>query len=355
MALIIITGSTNQQMNGLVFISPFYLSLLLSLASCVLIIVFKLLARRTKSKSKSKTPNLNLPPSPPKLPIIGNLHQLGTLPHRSFRDLSRKYGDMMLLQLGQRETPALVVSSGEVAMEILKTHDLAFSNRPQNTPAKILLYGCTDVGFGLYGENWRQKRKICVLQLLSVKSVQSFRNIREEEVAELVNKLREASCSSGACHVNLSEMLVSTSNSIVCKCSLGLKFPGDSDSRVKALARDVMIHLAAFTVRDYFPLFGWVDVLSGKIREIKSTFRELDALFDRVIAEHLGAVKMENDHDHNSKKKDFVDILLQLQKDSMLGFELTETDIKALLLVSFLSLINLSLSLCLINTIHKHS
>ncbi|XP_072088024.1 phenylacetaldehyde oxime monooxygenase CYP71AN24 [Arachis hypogaea] len=75
-----------------------------------------------------------LPPSPPKLPIIGNLHQLGTLPHQSLKALSDKYGPILLLQLGQ--TKALVVSSADIVEEIVKTHDVAFSNRANTKAAK---------------------------------------------------------------------------------------------------------------------------------------------------------------------------------------------------------------------------
>ncbi|CAI8609835.1 unnamed protein product [Vicia faba] len=299
--------------------SPFCLPLFFLIS----VLIFKFAFRKFKPKT-----NLNQLPSPPKLPFIGNLHQLGTLPHRSLRDLSLKYGNMMLLQLGQKQTPALVVSSADVAMEIMKNHDIVFSNRPQNIAPKILLYGCTDVGFGTYGEKWRQKRKICALELLSMKSVKSFQAIREEEVEEMVSELREAA-SNNAC-VNLSEMLVSTTNNIICKSALGRKCEGEGN--VKELARKVMIHLTTFVVGDYFPSLGWIDLLSGKIGEFKDTFRALDNLFDQVIEERLALKKIEN---AQFKKKGFVDILLQLQEDGMLGFELSNNDIKGILMDMF--------------------
>ena len=86
----------------------------------------------------------------------------------------------MLLQLGQILT--FVASSIEMAEEIKKNHDLVFSSWQSQTGAKRLFYGFTDVAFAPYGEYWRQMRKICVLELLSVKQVNSFRSIMEEEV-----------------------------------------------------------------------------------------------------------------------------------------------------------------------------
>ncbi|RYQ88491.1 hypothetical protein Ahy_B09g095653 isoform A [Arachis hypogaea] len=258
---------------------------------------------------------MNLPPSPPKLPFIRNLLQLGTLPHLSLLNLSKTYGDIMMLQLGQRPNPTLVVSSAELAKEIAKNYDLVFSNRPQNTATKILLYGATDVGFGLYGDDWRQKRKICVLQLLSTRRVQSFRAIREEEVEEMVRVLVRASSNEEA--VNLGEMVVSSSNNIVCKCALGRKY--GEEGGIQDLARRVMIYLTAFTVGDYFPALGWVDVVSGKIGRYRETFRTLDGF---------------------NNKKDLVDVLLGIQEDAAMvdgEYKLTNNDIKSLLMDMFVA------------------
>ncbi|RDY00012.1 Cytochrome P450 71A1, partial [Mucuna pruriens] len=285
------------------------------------IVVFKL------ARAKMK-PSLNLPPSPRKLPIIGNLHQVGTLPYRSFRALSQKHGSLMLLQLGQ--IPTLVVSSADVVREIMKTNDVTFSNRPQIAAANNLLYGCNSIGFTSYGESWKQKRKICVLELLSPKRVQSFSLVREEEVAEMLNKIREASLSDSS-SVNLSELLSETANNIISKCALGHKCSTDDCYiRINELARRVMIQLGIVTVGDRFPLLGWVDFLTGQIQEFKATFGALDALFDKVIAEHREA-------DHCSTEKDFVDILIQLQEDGMPDSQLTNDDIKSLLLDMFVA------------------
>ncbi|PHU23168.1 Cytochrome 71A4 [Capsicum chinense] len=74
-----------------------------------------------------------LPPSPRRIPIIGNLHQLGSFPHRSLHKLSKKYGPFMLLHLGSK--PVVVASSAKAARHIMKTHDVEWSNIPKSKMA----------------------------------------------------------------------------------------------------------------------------------------------------------------------------------------------------------------------------
>jgi hypothetical protein len=236
----------------------------------------------------------------------------------------------MFMYLGN--APTLVVSSTDITREMMKTHDVIFSNRPKNTAANILLYGSKDVAFSPYGEYWRQARKICVLKLLSLKSVQSFQYVKEEEVEGLINKIRDM-CRKGA-SVNLSEMLIATTNNIVSRCILGQKFgeeeEEDGTSRFGRLSRRVMLLLGLFCFGDFFPFLGWIDVLIGFISSLKTTFRELDTFFDQVIEEH----KTKRCDVDQPNRLDYVDILLRLQKKGLLDFDFTKDNLKAILMVS---------------------
>ncbi|WOG85180.1 hypothetical protein DCAR_0104368 [Daucus carota subsp. sativus] len=243
------------------------------------------------------------PPSPPRLPIIGNLHQIGPYPHVSLRALAKKYGPLMLLKFGS--VPVLVVSSADAAREILRTYDLVFSDRPiSNVSNKIFYYG-RNVGFSRYSEYWRQVKSICVTQLLSTKRVHSFHNAREEEVALFLQKIRGSHSKT----VNLSEMISQLTNNILFRVVLG----GKSDSPHKwnysyrIVVKKILDMLAySHSMGDFFPYLVWFDWLSGLNGKVEKAAYEVDAFLESVVRDHHAAT------DDGCANKDFVSILLDI-------------------------------------------
>ncbi|KAL6903629.1 hypothetical protein ACP4OV_004442 [Aristida adscensionis] len=69
----------------------------------------------------------NLPPGRRPLPLVGNLFDLGALPHRSLAALAARHGPLMTLRLGA--VTAVVASSADAARRVLQLHDAAFSSR----------------------------------------------------------------------------------------------------------------------------------------------------------------------------------------------------------------------------------
>ncbi|XWS22726.1 hypothetical protein CRYUN_Cryun29cG0061000 [Craigia yunnanensis] len=281
------------------------------------------------------------PPSPPKLPILGNLHQLGTLPHASLRNLSNKYDPVMLLRLGRLST--VVISSAEAARMVLKNHDLDCCSRPSLVGIGRLSYNCLDISFSPYGDYWRQLRKVCVVELFNSNRVQSYRFIREEEVASLINSISQSySILSpfGNNPVDLTEKLFCFAASIICRMAFGkLSFQesgfNNSNDRIEEMVREAMIVFGSFSASEYFPYVGWIiDRLTGLHGRIERIFHKLDGFFEQVIDEHLNPEPIRNgDHE------DIVDVLLRIQSDGVKFGEalLTKDSIKAVIMDLFLA------------------
>jgi cytochrome P450 len=148
-----------------------------------------LLLARSATTAKATTPHekllAKLPSPPSRLPIIGHLHLVGSLPHVSLRDLATRHGrsGLMLLRLGA--VPTVVVSSPRAAQAVLRTNDHVFASRPRSVVTDILFYGSSDIAFSPYGEHWRNIRKIVTTQLLTVKKVRAYRFVREHEVTSI--------------------------------------------------------------------------------------------------------------------------------------------------------------------------
>lgn len=109
----------------------------------------------------------NLPPGPKGWPVIGNLLDLGLYPHQSLQKLADKYGPVMFMSLGS--VPTLVVSSKELAREILKHQDQDFSFRPKSTMGELVMYKSSDMVFSPVGEYWRYLRKISANEVFHTK------------------------------------------------------------------------------------------------------------------------------------------------------------------------------------------
>ncbi|XP_057977211.1 cytochrome P450 71A1-like [Malania oleifera] len=262
------------------------------------------------------------PPGPPGLPLIGNLHQLTTsAPHIRLHRLSAKYGPLMSLTLGS--VPAVVISSARVAKEVLKTHDVAVSGRPSMLGQQKLSYSGRDLAFTPHGDYWREVRKICTLHLFSTKKVLSFRSVREEEISRMLEKISELSFSSK--HVNLSEMMMCLTNSIICRIGFGKRYEG---SRFEELLNEMQAMMASFFVSDYFPVVGWwVDRASGLFGRLEKNWRELDLFYQKVIEEHLDPERPK------PQEEDITDVLLRLRKDRLFAtVDFTLDHIKALLM-----------------------
>ncbi|KAG1328116.1 Cytochrome P450 71A1 [Cocos nucifera] len=231
----------------------------------------------------------------------------------------------MLLHLGQ--VPTLIVSSAEMAREIMRTHDHIFASRPSMKAAKIIFFDRMDIGLAPYCEYWRYARKLCIVHLLSNKKVQSFRLAREEEVAFLIRNISRASLTSDP--VNVSEILHIFANDMLCRVVSGKFFrEGGRNKLFRELIRESSVLLGEFRLEDYFPSLAWTDVFLGFSVRARRNAERWSAVLDDVIKKHADQAKDEK------QEKDFVDVLLSLQKDPV-DLALTKEDIKALLVDMF--------------------
>uniref|UniRef100_A0A6V7QY54 Cytochrome P450 71A1-like n=1 Tax=Ananas comosus var. bracteatus TaxID=296719 RepID=A0A6V7QY54_ANACO len=315
---------TTDQIKGALMhrkVSMALLHMIASLPFVVLLLLPLLLLTRRKEGSTS----LKTSPGPPKLPGIGNLHQLGRLPHHSLSRLSQRYGPLMYLKLGHE--PTIVVSSANMAQEILKTHDLECCSRPPRTSHTKLSYGCSDIAFAVYGGPWRELRRISIIELFSAKKIASFRSIREEEVERTMSSI--SSYSSSSLPVDLSKELIALTSTITCRMAFGRSYH-DVGSRFQMILNEAQAMLGGFFISDYLPIIGWADWLTGMRARLEKNFIDLDRFYQQVLDEHLDRAQQLQRRDSS---EDLVDILLRMQKDEK---SLTTDQIKGALMNVFI-------------------
>ncbi|KAL6637394.1 hypothetical protein ACP70R_024966 [Stipagrostis hirtigluma subsp. patula] len=293
----------------------------------LLTLLLKLVAKNYSWQPEKPPPPLRLPPGPWQLPLVGSLHhlllsRLRDLPHRALRELSGRYGPVMLLRLGA--VPTLVVSSAEAAREVLKTHDAAFASRHQTPTIDVFTLGGRDILFSPYGDLWRQLRRICVLELFTARRVQSLRRVREEEAAGLIRSVADACAGAGAA-VDVGEMICRAMNDSVVRSAVGGRC-ARRDEFLRELHRAV--HLTSgFNMADLYPSSRLVRWLSGALREAERC--------NRTVRDIMGDIIREHDADEGREEDHLLAVMLRLQRDGDAQCPLTTEIISTVILEIF--------------------
>ncbi|CAA7061642.1 unnamed protein product [Microthlaspi erraticum] len=275
---------------------------------------------------KNKYLKINLPPSPPKLPFVGNLHQLKGLARRCLHDISMKHGPVTILRLGS--VPTVVISSSEGAEEALKTHDTECCTRPVTIASRVFSRNGKDIGFGVYNESWRELRKLAVREFFNVKKVRSFKYVREEENDLMVKKLRESALKQSP--VDLSKTLYYLAASIVFRTAFGQSILDNkhiNKERIEGLMFEAQRNMA-FSFTDFFPTagLGWfMDFVSGQHKRLHNVFSELDTFFNQIIGDH----QLKN---FTQDRPDFIDSVLEIihKQEQDESFKLTIDHLKGI-------------------------
>jgi hypothetical protein len=161
----------------------------------------------------------------------------------------------MHLQLG--EIFFIVISSPEVAKEVLKTHDIIFASRPHLLATDISSYNSIDIAFSPYGDYWRQLRKMCAIELLSTRRVKSLWSVRQKEINSLLKKI----ASNEGSEFNLTEEVLSMMYTFTSKAAFGKKYL-EQEEFISVVKQLIKLD-GGFYIGDLFPSAQWIQNIYG--------------------------------------------------------------------------------------------
>ncbi|KAG6499216.1 alpha-humulene 10-hydroxylase-like [Zingiber officinale] len=281
-----------------------------------------------KIRSRSRLALAPLPPGPPRLPLIGNIHQLvGGNSHRILLQLAKTHGPLLYLRVGQVDQ--VVASSVEAVEEIIKRHDLNFADRPFNlTFSRILSYGPRNVAMSPYGGYWKQMRKIYAMELLNSQRVKSFATIREVVNLKLTAEIADKAFAQTP--FNLSQMVMSMTNELVIRAAFGNKCKHKAE--FLKLVKETASNVTSFAVADMYPSLKFLDIITGLKFKLERILAKFDKIFEEIIAEHQVLLASEQ-----AEEDLLIDVLLKLKDEGNLEFPITYDSIKAVVMEIFLA------------------
>ncbi|XP_059660088.1 xanthotoxin 5-hydroxylase CYP82C4-like [Cornus florida] len=311
-----------------------FFSLLLEIIA-LLVLVVLCSFKRIRPNGTKNSKSIGAPEPSGAWPIIGHLHLLGgELPiARTLGALADKYGAIYSLRLGS--SPALVVSSWEAVKECFTTNDTIFATRPSMAVGKYLGYDYALFALAPYGPYWRDMRKMVALELMTKHRLEQLKHVRVSEVDSFIKDLHLLCVKNRdfPAKVVINKWFELLTFNIIVRMLAGKRFAADEsdgkDLDFKQAIKKALYLGGVFVVSDTIPWLEWVDI-GGHVKALKQTSKELDAIFERWLQEHI----QDRKQCKSSGERDFMDVMLStLAEDTDASSYKRGTIIKATVLI----------------------
>ncbi|KAF2289792.1 hypothetical protein GH714_038645 [Hevea brasiliensis] len=213
---------------------------------------------------------------PPGWLIFGNIFDIGTIPHRTIYELRFKYGAVLRLRQGSRDT--VVIQSAKAVEELFKNHDATFCDRASLDVFTSHNYQEASLALEV-SPYWLMLRRLCSMELMTNKRINETASIRRECVDQMLRSIEDDMAAA--------------------------KARGESGE----LNLPHYTFLMLFTLVDFLPFLKWSDSQGLKSNMLRDMGRILEIVAGFVkerIEEHkLG----------KEKANDFLDVLLEYEGD----------------------------------------
>ncbi|KAH7365220.1 hypothetical protein KP509_18G014900 [Ceratopteris richardii] len=224
-----------------------------------------------------------LPPGPGiGIPILGHMHLLGPLPHRSIHKLSQKIGPIVFLRLGCR--PTVIVSSPSLSREFLHDHDEAFAFRPTMEFGKLVFYDQGSACMQPDDPRWKAIRRMFAQEVLSPKSVLKYKNIRDDEVRILMQEIRCKAATGES--IEIRTFANRWILNVMTRFLFSRRASGDELSEFPKVFKVLSELFAQPLIGDFVPYLRWLDP-GGLRKRVKLQAKLMDAILENILAKRL--------------------------------------------------------------------
>ncbi|KAJ9144501.1 putative Cytochrome P450 oxidoreductase [Pleurostoma richardsiae] len=245
-----------------------------------------------------------LPPGPPTLPIVGNLHQLPKEDvHVKFREWADQYGEIYSVMLGNQRM--VVLNSPQVVKDLIDQRSNNYSSRPDMYVGQTLISGGYRLVLMQYDDGWRLARKM-IHNLLNIKTAVEYIPYQE---LELRNMLADMVKKPNAYHDHVRRY----STSLITSIAFGWRSLAFNDPDVKAIYEGFEEFAVASNVSasmlDYFPILR---LMPDWMNPSKRRGKALHQAELKLYKSYMNRVRERNEK--GIKSKNFCDTMFKLQE-----------------------------------------